>query len=64
VDSKLLVEASKGLAKESKRDSSPMKAIAVLTVSFLPGTAVAVSLPFPLPHEIMLEMPRPLTIVL
>jgi len=31
------------IARESKRDSSAMKAIAVLTMFFLPGTFVAVS---------------------
>jgi hypothetical protein len=46
-DSRTLAEASKELARKSKRDSSSMKAIAVLTMFFLPGTAVAVSLPLP-----------------
>jgi hypothetical protein len=36
---------SSRIAISSKRDSSAMKAIAVLTMIFLPGTFVAVSLP-------------------
>jgi hypothetical protein len=36
------------IARESKKDSSAMKAIAVLTMCFLPGTFLAVSrLSFP-----------------
>ena len=34
---------SKELAEASKRDSSSMKVIAVLTTLFLPGTFIAVS---------------------
>ena len=44
-DSKVNVEVardSKEIAAESKRDSSAMKTIAVLTIIFLPGTFVAV----------------------
>ena len=36
---------SRKLAEASTRDSSSMKAIAVLTMVFLPGTAVAVRAP-------------------
>jgi len=36
---------SKTLAEESKRDSTSMKAIAVVTMTFLPGTFAAVCLP-------------------
>ena len=39
-----LAETSAVIAKESKKDSSAMKAIAVLTMFFLPGTFLAVSL--------------------
>jgi hypothetical protein len=39
-------EQSRDLARESKRDSRAMKAIAVLTMFFLPGTFIAVSTPF------------------
>jgi hypothetical protein len=35
-------EQSRDIARESKRDSRAMKAIAVLTMFFLPGTFVAV----------------------
>jgi len=38
-------EQSRDIARESKRDSSAMKAIAVLTMVFLPGTFVAVCSP-------------------
>jgi len=44
-DNKLNIEVardSKSIAAESKRDSSSMKTIAVLTIVFLPGTFVAV----------------------
>jgi hypothetical protein len=37
-----LAEITTTIAKESKKDSSAMKAIAVLTMCFLPGTFVAV----------------------
>jgi hypothetical protein len=40
-----LAETSAVIAKESKKDSSAMKAIAVLTMFFLPGTFLAVSSP-------------------
>jgi hypothetical protein len=36
-------EQSRDIARETKRDSSAMKAIAVLTMFFLPGTFFAVS---------------------
>jgi len=36
----------RGIAVETKRDSSPMKTIAVLGMFFLPGTFVAVSMYF------------------
>lgn len=38
-----LAEASHSLAQAAKKDSSAMKSIAVLTMLFLPATAVAVS---------------------
>lgn len=38
-----LAETSATIARESKKDSSAMKAIAVLTMCFLPGTFLAVS---------------------
>jgi hypothetical protein len=38
-----LAETSTTIAEESKKDSSAMKAIAVLTMCFLPGTFLAVS---------------------
>lgn len=43
-DSKELAKDSKELAAASRRDSSAMKIIAVLTTLFLPGTFVAVSI--------------------
>jgi hypothetical protein len=39
-----LSESSREIAAASKRDSSAMKAIAVLTMVFLPGTYVSVRL--------------------
>ncbi|PMD17120.1 hypothetical protein NA56DRAFT_544014, partial [Hyaloscypha hepaticicola] len=39
---------SRDIARESKRDSSAMKAIALLTMFFLPGTFVAVFFAMPL----------------
>ncbi|PVI01045.1 hypothetical protein DM02DRAFT_654943 [Periconia macrospinosa] len=39
---------SRVLAKESKRDSTSMKAIAAVTMFFLPGTAVATLFAMPL----------------
>ena len=45
-DNKLNIEVardSKSIAAESKRDSSSMKTIAVLTIVFLPGTFVSVN---------------------
>jgi len=48
-DSKVHIELTKAtavIARESKKDSSAMKAIAVLTMCFLPGTFLAVSTPF------------------
>jgi uncharacterized membrane protein len=38
-----ITEQSRDIAREAKRDSSAMKAIAVLTMFFLPGTFFAVS---------------------
>lgn len=38
------------IARESKKDSSAMKAIAVLTMCFLPGTFLAVCTPSPRLH--------------
>jgi hypothetical protein len=38
-----LAEMTALIARESKKDSSAMKAIAVLTMCFLPGTFLAVS---------------------
>ncbi len=38
----VIAEQSRDIARESKRDSSAMKAIAVLTMVFLPGTFFAV----------------------
>jgi hypothetical protein len=40
--SQTISEQSTKIAVASKRDSSAMKAIAVLTMLFLPGTAIAV----------------------
>jgi hypothetical protein len=37
-----LAETTNIIAKESKKDSSAMKAIAMLTMCFLPGTFLAV----------------------
>jgi Mg2+ and Co2+ transporter CorA len=42
--SKAIAETSEQIARESKRDSSAMKTLAVLTTVFLPPTFVAVSL--------------------
>jgi hypothetical protein len=41
-----LAETTATIALESKKDSSAMKAIAVLTMCFLPGTFLAVSMIF------------------
>jgi hypothetical protein len=41
-----LAKATAQLAEETRQDSAAMKTIAVLTLTFLPGTAVAVSLPY------------------
>jgi len=38
-----LAETTTIIAKESKKDSSAMKAIAILTMLFLPGTFLAVN---------------------
>ena len=38
-----IATSSAKIAEESRRDSASMKTIAVLTLVFLPGTAVAVS---------------------
>jgi hypothetical protein len=46
-------EQSRDIARENKRDSSAMKAIAVLTMVFLPGTFVAVCSP---PHVRLLNI--------
>jgi hypothetical protein len=46
-DSKVNIELGEMtalIARESKKDSSAMKAIAVLTMCFLPGTFLAVSI--------------------
>jgi len=40
-----LAETTTAIAREGKKDSSAMKAIAVLTMCFLPGTFLAVSTP-------------------
>jgi len=40
-----LAETTTVIARESKKDSSAMKAIAVLTMCFLPGTFLAVRTP-------------------
>jgi Mg2+ and Co2+ transporter CorA len=42
--SKSIAEASEQIARESKRDSSAMKTLAVLTTVFLPPTFIAVSI--------------------
>ena len=42
------------IARESKKDSSAMKAIAVLTMCFLPGTFLAVRTPAPRPFNLLL----------
>jgi hypothetical protein len=50
-DSKInlsLAETTTIIARESKKDSSAMKAIAVLTMCFLPGTFLAVCTTIPL----------------
>jgi hypothetical protein len=41
-----LAETSATIARETKKDGSSMKAIAVLTMCFLPGTFLAVRLLF------------------
>jgi hypothetical protein len=48
-------QQSKNIAREAKRDSSAMKAIAVLTMFFLPGTCFAVipTSPFPPPNSLI-----------
>jgi len=46
-DSRLLAADSRELAAAAKRDSSALKAIAVLTMLFLPGTFIAVRLAQP-----------------
>lgn len=43
-----LAETSATIAQESKKDSSSMKAIAVLTMCFLPGTFLATIFAMPL----------------
>jgi hypothetical protein len=43
-----LAETSATIAKESKKDSSSMKAIAVLTICFLPGPFLAAIFAMPL----------------
>jgi Mg2+ and Co2+ transporter CorA len=43
-----LAETSATIAQESKKDSSSMKAIAVLTMCFLPGTFLAAIFAMPL----------------
>jgi hypothetical protein len=48
-----IVESSKRLARESKKDSSAMKTLSVLATVFLPGTFIAV-------RE---ESPRPLILL-
>lgn len=40
-----LAKATADVAEQTRQDSAAMKTIAVLTLTFLPGTAVAVSLP-------------------
>jgi hypothetical protein len=48
-DSKVHIEHAKTtavIARENKKDSSVMKAIAVLKMCFLPGTFLAVNTPF------------------
>lgn len=47
ITSRAIALDSKKLAEASIRDSSSMKAIAVLTMVFLPSTAVAVSIVIP-----------------
>ncbi len=42
------------IAKESKKDSSAMKAIAVLTMCFLPGTFPVVCTPATCPLNLLL----------
>jgi hypothetical protein len=42
------------IARESKKDSSAMKAIAVLTMCFLPGTFLAVCTAGPRPLNLLL----------
>jgi hypothetical protein len=42
-ESRKIAASSAKIAEESRRDSAAMKAIAVLTLTFLPGTTVAVS---------------------
>lgn len=49
---------SKKLAEASTRDSSSMKAIAVLTMVFLPSTAVAVSIEGILALKIVADQDR------
>jgi hypothetical protein len=39
-----LVQSMEAIARESKRNSSAMKTIAILSMFFLPGTFVAISL--------------------
>lgn len=41
-----LADTSATIARESKKDSAAMKAIAVLTMCFLPGTFLAVCVRF------------------
>jgi hypothetical protein len=48
-----LAETTTEIAKEGKKDSSAMKSIAVLTMCFLPGTFLAVSLPDVVPTEFL-----------
>jgi len=43
----MISSQSRDIARESKRDSSAMKAIALLTMFFLPGTFIAVCPPPP-----------------
>jgi hypothetical protein len=47
--SKAIAETSEQIARESKRDSSAMKTLAVLATVFLPPTFVAVSTEYPYP---------------
>ena len=41
-----IADSTRAIAKASGRDSSAMKALAVITMTFLPATAIAVSPPF------------------